>query len=116
MTHDTKRPIPFTSNHEWVDDCSHCCTIHRGPGRHCLKCAITHIMAKERSYSIEVEACPARCVAVCSQCQQLSPISTESQENRGLCFACQYPNSIHCATAEEAIGTMLTINKMANGR
>jgi len=110
MATKNKRYVPFTSNHDWTDNCIECHTQHHRPGFHCRKCGISRIMAENRSNHLDVNACPVRVVGTCQKCLQLNPISTESSVEHPLCLGCQYPHSIHCNTAEEALKIMQDIN------
>jgi hypothetical protein len=114
MTSLPGRPFPFTSSHEWVEECESSCPFNHSRGRrHCRKCGITRDMAQARSLDldgIDVEACPVRDINKCRRCQVLSPIPVECLPSYSLCPSCLHPNTPTYHTVKEALAAMLDIN------
>jgi hypothetical protein len=113
---DSRRPFPFTSTHEWVDECESSCPFNHWTHRkypseqHCRKCGISSGMAQSREKDIDIEACPMRDINKCRQCQELMPIPVECPASYSLCLSCLHPHTTTYHTAREAIAAMLDIN------
>jgi hypothetical protein len=116
MSERNRRPFPFMSDHEWVDDCEASCpNKHLGMcgkplGRHCRKCGIPLWMAQSRSQDIDVEACSIREIGRCRGCQALCGIPVESPEGSSLCIRCLYPDAPIFQSASEMLKAMQDIN------
>ena len=113
---DPRRPFPFTSSHEWVDECESSCPYnHPGcqedpTGRHCRKCGIAMSMALSRERDIDIEACPIRNIGRCRRCERLGPITMESSVDVSICHTCLHPHVFHASSVTGAIAAMLNIN------
>lgn len=109
-----KRPFPFTSDHDWVGDCTLCPFDHprgklSGGARHCRKCGIARTYAEQRSDDIDVEACPVSHVGTCRSCKKTTRIDVQEPQV-DVCFTCQHPDVPTLHSVGEALKYMLDVN------